>query len=99
MASAAARQAPPVDHLLTPALPAADQQQNGGTQECANEAAHSGASLGKAGEQTGAGRPFPTPSPATLTHRQPTGPRSAPTAAWQPRLHVYTRGGRAGDKR
>ena len=70
-ASAAARQAPPVDRPLTPALPAADRQRNGGTQECANEAAQSGASLEEAGERTGARRPLPPP-PATLTLRRPT---------------------------
>ena len=60
-ASAAACQAPPVDRLLTPALPAADRQRNGGPQECANEAAHSSASLGKAGEQNRPRRPPPPP--------------------------------------
>ena len=75
-----------------PALPTADRQRTGGTQEGANEAAHSEAGLGRAGERTGARRSLPPP-PATLT-----GTRPAPTAARQPRLHcterVYPRGAR-----
>ena len=70
-ASAAARQVPPVDRPLTPALPAADRQRNGGTQECTSEAAHCGASLGKARERTVARRPLPPPPPP----RRPTGGR------------------------
>ena len=50
------------------------------------------------GSALGRGDLSPPPPPATLTHQRPTGPRPAPTAARQPRLHVYTPGGRAGDE-
>ena len=62
-ASAAARQAPPVDRLHTPALPATERQRNGGTQEGAYVAAHSEGGLGKAGARTRARRSLPPPSP------------------------------------
>ena len=46
----------------------------------------------------GPGRGDLSPPPATLARWRPTGPCPAPTAARQPRLHVYTPGGRAGDR-
>ena len=97
-ASAAARQAPPVDGLLTPALPAADRQQNGGTQECANEAAHSGAGLGKAGEPNRARTPLPPPPRHT---DPPAADRAAPGAHGRPATPtacVYPRGARRRQK-
>ena len=44
-------------------------------------------------QESGPGRGDPPPPLATLTNRRPTGPRPAPTAARQPRLHMYTPGG------
>ena len=40
----------------------------------------------------------PPPPPTTLTHRRPTRPRPAPTAARHLRLNVYTKGGCAGEE-
>ena len=93
------RQAPPVNCLHAPALPATDRRRTSGTQDGANGAAPSEAGLGKAGARTRARRSLPSPPPpAALTHWRPTGPRLTPTAARQPPQHEYTPGGRAGDK-
>ena len=80
-ASAAARQAPPVDRPHTPALPAADRQENSGTQEGANEATHSEAGLGKAGKRTRARRSLPPPPRHTDL---PAADRTAPGAHGRP---------------
>ena len=88
------RQAPPVNRLHAPALPAADRRQTGGAQDGTNGAAPSEAGLGKAGAQTRAGGfPPPPPPPAALTHWRPTGPRPTPAAPRQPPRHEYTPGG------
>ena len=66
-------------------------QQHGGARRYADEA-RLDARLGKAGGQAKARKP--PPRPPALTHRRPTGPRTAPTTAWRP---VYTQGGRPGE--
>ena len=101
-ASAAARQAPPVDRLLTPALPAA------GWRLCAGAVGRNGTTApgnaqtkrpafvpawGRQGSRQWRGD-LPPP-PATLTLRRPTGPRPAATTVRQP---VYTQGGCAGEE-
>ena len=85
------RQAPPVNRLHTPALPATGRRRTGGAQDGANGAARSEAGLGKAGARTRARRSLPPslhpPPPAALTHWRPTGPRPTPAAARQPPQH------------
>ena len=86
------RQAPPMNRPHAPAVPAADQRQTGGAQDGAHGVATSETSVGKAGAQTRVRGSLPPslPPPAAMTHWRPTGPRSAPMAARQPRRHGYT---------
>ena len=85
--SAGARQGPPVDRPHTPALPATDRQRNG--------AAHSEASLGKAGARTRARRSLP-PSPPPPRRTDPlAADQAAPDADGRPATptaRVYLRG-------
>ena len=57
------RQAPPVNCLHAPTLPAADRRRTGGAQDGANGATPSEVGLGKAGARTRAGGFSPPPPP------------------------------------
>ena len=89
---------PPAHSRITCCRPAAlrrrrGPQRNGGTQECADEAARLGARLGKAGEQTVARRPLPAPTGRNTD--PPAANRAAPGAHDRPATRakrVYPRG-------
>ena len=77
------RQAPPVNRLHAPALPAADRPRTAGVQDGANGAAPSGAGLGKAGAGTRDGVFPPPPSPPRRTDPL-AADRAAPDARGRP---------------
>ena len=95
------RQAPPLNHLHAPALPAADRRRTGGAQDGANRAAPSEAGLVKGGARTRAGGFPPLPPPPRRTDPL-AADRAAPDAHGRPATptaRVYPGGARQRQRR